>query len=150
MLREEPLIVLAHASMAEKPPHELLATQPYIRYRRNECGRLADEYLQEAGIRPQMIFELDGLEAIAQMVDRGLGVSVAPDWARADGDNLAIAKIPLPNSRYLRRIGLLWNQGSGRAGLVQPFLAVALQVLGETREGAPRPPAHPRMPLPAA
>ena len=150
VLREEPLIVLAHASMAGRPPQDLLATQPYIRYRRNECGRLADEYLRDVGIQPQMIFELDGLEAIAQMVDRGLGVSVAPDWARADGDNLAIAKIALPNSRYLRKIGLLWNQGSGRAALVQPFLTVALQVLKAASEGTARAPSRTRMPLTTA
>ena len=47
LLREEPLVVLAPASMAGRDPHELLATQPLIRYDRNQWGgRQADEYLR--------------------------------------------------------------------------------------------------------
>src|SRR5258708_12531116 len=35
-LREEPLVVLAPQSMAGADPHQLLATQPFIRYDRSE------------------------------------------------------------------------------------------------------------------
>jgi DNA-binding transcriptional LysR family regulator len=45
--------------------------------------QLIDRYLRKAGIRPKELFELDGLEAVAVMVDRGLGVSILPDWAPA-------------------------------------------------------------------
>src|SRR5882757_2407950 len=46
LLREEPLVVLAPESMAGADPHELLATEPLIRYDRNQWGgRQADEYL---------------------------------------------------------------------------------------------------------
>jgi DNA-binding transcriptional LysR family regulator len=95
VLREEPLIVLAPASMAHMPPHELLATQPFIRYRRNECGRLADDYLRHIGVQPKMMFELDGLDAIALMVERGLGVSLVPDW-RTAAEGLASRDYPFP------------------------------------------------------
>ena len=82
-LREEPLVVLAPAHLGSRDPHELLREQPLIRYDRHEWGgRLADDYLRQAGIVPRERFELNALNAIAVMVDRGLGVSLVPDWAK--------------------------------------------------------------------
>jgi hypothetical protein len=40
---------------------------------------MVDRYLRQTGIRPRERFELDALEAVAVMVDRGLGVSLVPD-----------------------------------------------------------------------
>ncbi len=84
LLREEPLVVLAPARLAGRDPHELLRSEPLIRYDRSQWGgRQADQYLRTAGIVPRERFELNALNAIAVMVDRGLGVSLVPDWARA-------------------------------------------------------------------
>ena len=50
VFREEPLIVLAPASMRNRDPHELLATELFIRYDRNNwTGRLVDQYLRRVG-----------------------------------------------------------------------------------------------------
>ena len=66
VLREEPLVVLAPQSMAGRDPHELLATEPLIRYDRNQWGgRKADEYLHLVKITPRERFELNALNAIA-------------------------------------------------------------------------------------
>ena len=74
LLREEPLVVLAPESLAGSDPHELLATEPLIRYDRQQWGgRQADQYLRMAGIAPHERFELNALNAIAVMVDRGPG-----------------------------------------------------------------------------
>jgi DNA-binding transcriptional LysR family regulator len=60
----------------------ILAQQPFLRLdRKVYAGQLVDEYLRKAGIRPKERLKLDGLELIAVMVDRGLGVSLLPDWA---------------------------------------------------------------------
>ncbi|MBY2907709.1 LysR substrate-binding domain-containing protein [Rhizobium leguminosarum] len=68
------------AGRSEQGPHELLKTQPFIRYDRTLwSGQLADEYLRTTGIQPKELMELDGLEAIAVLVDRGLGVSLVPN-----------------------------------------------------------------------
>ena len=83
LLREEPLIVLAPHHMGHRDAHDLLANEPLIRYDRNQWGgRQADEYLRKVGIVPRERFEVNALNAIAVMVDRGLGVSLVPDWAR--------------------------------------------------------------------
>lgn len=123
LLREEPLVVLAPESMAHRDPHELLASQPLIRYDRNQWGgRLADEYLRNAGIVPQERFELNALNAIAVMVDRGLGVSLVPNWAQPWPEGLKLVRLPLPNESVPRRIGMVWSRSTVRIRLVTVLL----------------------------
>ena len=123
LLREEPLVMLAQASMAGRDPHELLASEPLIRYDRHEWGgRQADEYLRAAGIVPRERFELNALNAIAVMVDRGLGVSLVPDWARPWPEGLKLVRIPLPLPALPRRIGVVWSRSSVRVRLVNALL----------------------------
>ncbi len=123
LLREEPLIVIAPESMSGRDPHELLATEPLIRYDRHQWGgRQAEEYLRAAGIVPRERFELNALNAIAVMVDRGLGVSIVPDWAPPWPEGLNLVRIPLPNPSVPRRIGIVWSRASVRVRLVTVFL----------------------------
>jgi DNA-binding transcriptional LysR family regulator len=123
LLREEPLIVLAPKSMAGRDPHDLLATEPLIRYDRNQWGgRQADDYLRANDIVPRERFELNALNAIAVMVDRGLGVSLVPDWAQPWPEGLQLARIPLPNPAVPRRIGIVWSRSSVRVRLVTVLL----------------------------
>jgi DNA-binding transcriptional LysR family regulator len=123
LLREEPLVVLAPQSMSGSDPHELLATQPLIRYDRNQWGgHMADVYLQKAGITPTERFELNALNAIAVMVDRGLGVSLVPDWARPWPEGLKLVRIPLPLEFEPRRLGIVWSQASIRIRLLTAFI----------------------------
>ncbi len=135
LLREEPLVVLAPARMADRDPHELLATEPLIRYDRSQWGgRQADQYLRSVGITPRERFELNALNAIAVMVDRGLGVSLVPDWARPWPEGLNLVRIPLPLPCEPRRIGIVWSRSTIRIRLVQAFLQ-------ESRAAMPRPDA---------
>ncbi|WP_284617595.1 LysR family transcriptional regulator [Aquabacterium humicola] len=127
LLREEPLVVLAPASMAGRDPHELLANEPLIRFDRQQWGgRLAEQYLQLAGIAPQERFELNALNAIAVMVDRGLGVSLVPDWSRPWPEGLKLVRIPLPMPFEPRRMGIVWSRATVRIRLVNAFLDEAL------------------------
>lgn len=130
LLREEPLIVLAPESMGDHDPHELLATQPLIRYDRNQWGgRQAEEYLRANGIVPHERFELNALNAIAVMVDRGLGVSLVPDWAHPWPEGVRLARIPLPKATVPRRIGIVWSRSSVRVRLVTVFLQESQTVM---------------------
>ena len=123
LLREEPLIVLAPAAMAGRDPHELLASEPLIRYDRSQWGgRQADQYLRLAGIVPRERFELNALNAIAVMVDRGLGVSLVPDWARPWPEGLNVVRLALPRACEPRRIGVVWSRSTIRIRLVTVFL----------------------------
>ena len=131
LLREEPLIVLAPNRMADRDPHQLLREEPFIRYDRNQWGgRAADEYLQKVGIRPRERLELNALNAIAVMVDRGLGVSLVPDWSRPWPEGLQVARLTLPESSSPRRIGMMWSRASVRLSLVNVLLQESLQEVG--------------------
>ena len=123
LLREEPLIVLAPLHMAGRDPHQLLASEPLIRYDRQQWGgRQADQYLRLAGIVPRERFELNALNAIAVMVDRGLGVSLVPDWARPWPEGLKLARIALPRGFEPRRVGVVWSRATIRIRLVTVFV----------------------------
>jgi DNA-binding transcriptional LysR family regulator len=56
------------------------------------------------------------------MVDRGLGVSLVPDWARPWPEGLRLARIPLPQPSVPRRIGVIWSRASVRLRLVNVLL----------------------------
>ena len=127
MLREEPLIVLTRAPARSQKPHDILASKPFIRYNRKLWpGRLVDDYLRKVGIRPRELLEIEQFEPIAVMVDRGLGVSLVPDWAPPWPEGLSLAKLPVPGGRsFARRIGLIWSRASLRLRLVKAFLEQA-------------------------
>ena len=123
LLREEPLIVLAPLAMAERDPHDLLRTQPFIRYDRNLWGgNLAEQYLNQVGIMPNERCELAALNAIAVMIDRGLGVSLVPDWAKPWPEGLQLARIELPIAFEPRKIGVVWSRTSTRSRLLEAFI----------------------------
>jgi len=128
-IMEEPLVVVAPLSMQGRDAHELLRTQPFIRYDRSVLGgQLADRYLRDHGIVPQQRLEIDGLMAIAALVDQGLGVALLPDWSSMWSANYALARIPLPGRAPVRRIGLVWQTHGPRALLARTFLEEAQKV----------------------
>jgi DNA-binding transcriptional LysR family regulator len=136
--REEPLVLLTPASTQVSDVHEVLRSEPFLRYdRRVVGGQLADGYLRQHGIKPHQRCELDGLDAIAVLVDRKLGVSLVPDWRMTRFAGLALAKWPLPHAFPKRVVGLLWGQSSARMRLVQAFLKTAmdLEPKGQTDAG---------------
>jgi DNA-binding transcriptional LysR family regulator len=131
LLREEPLVVLTRAPAPSRKANVILASEPFIRLVRSDwTGRLIDGYLRKAGITPRERFEIDGIEAITVMVDRGLGVSLLPDWSRPWPEGLSLAKLPVPDNSFARRIGLVWTRASLRLPLVHAFLEQAA-VAGE-------------------
>ncbi|MEP9376015.1 LysR substrate-binding domain-containing protein [Aquabacter sp. CN5-332] len=126
VLREEPLIVIAPQSASSRDPIALLSTEPFIRYdRKHWGGRLADDYLRRRKLQPAERFELDALDAIAVMVDRGLGVSLVPDWSPPWPEKLSLLKIPVPGPAPVRRVGLLWKAASPRIAGVNALVAAS-------------------------
>lgn len=129
LLREEQLIVLAPRAWAGDNPLQLLRERPFIRYERDLWGgRAADLYLDEVGIVPQERFELNALNAIALMVDRGLGVSLVPDWAPPWPEGIDVARLELPDRRVGRRIGIVWSRSSVRLRLVTALIEESARI----------------------
>jgi DNA-binding transcriptional LysR family regulator len=123
LIRTESLLLIRPESLEIDDPRQLLATQPFIRYDRNHWGgRLAENYLRHLGIMPEERFELDALEAIAVMVDSGLGVSLVPDWAPPWPAGIKLARTTIPNQEFARHIGLVWLRASSSLRTIEAFL----------------------------
>ena len=99
-------------------------------------GKQADRYLRKAGITPHERFELSSLAAIAMLVDRGLGVSLAPDAASPWWPGLRVAKIALPRESELRRFGVLWQRASVRGRLIRALVEQARRVVRAGSDGS--------------
>ncbi|MGO7389331.1 LysR family transcriptional regulator [Rhizobium ruizarguesonis] len=130
-LRQEPLVLIAPRHCEGADPFALLTSLPFIRYDRNQWGgHIADEFLRESGIHPVERYELDALEAIAVMVDRGLGISIVPDWAPPWPAGLDIVKLLLPRSSAVRTVGIVVTRSSPRANLVAALLETSRAAMG--------------------
>jgi DNA-binding transcriptional LysR family regulator len=122
-LCEEPLVVMAPTRWAQRDAHALLREEPFIRYNRSlGGGKQADAYLRKAGIVPRERFELSSLPAIAMLVDRGLGVSLAPDASVPWWRGLRVARLALAEQPYRRRFGVIWLRASVRTRLIQALV----------------------------
>lgn len=125
-IREERLILLTSSSMSVKSVHTTLKTQPFVRFGRGTWGgRLIDGYLRKMNIRPHVHFELSSLDAIAVLVDRGLGVALVPDWAPPWPEGLSISKWELPDRSFYRRMGVIWAVASLKIRFIRAFLTEA-------------------------
>lgn len=132
-LCEEPLVVMAPLRWGQRDAHALLRDEPFIRYNRLlGGGKQADAYLRKAGIVPQERFELSSLPAIAMLVDRGLGVSLAPDAAVPGWRGLRVARLPLADEPYRRRFGIIWPRASVRTRLVLTLVEQARKAVSRS------------------
>lgn len=121
-LRREPMVLIAPADCPGNDPHALLRRLPFIRYDRNQWGgQIVDRYLSDRGLKVHEILELDALDAIAVMVDRGLGVSIVPDWAPPWPEGLRLRKLPIATDEA-RETGVLWSRSATRFAAVEAFV----------------------------
>jgi DNA-binding transcriptional LysR family regulator len=132
LLREERLVVLAPQAWALREPHDLLREEPLIRYdRRLGGGQAAERYLRRAGIVPRERFEISSLAAIAVLVGRGVGVSIAPDAATAWWPTLSVARLRLPQSSEARRFGVVWPRTSPRTRAIEVLVEHARRMMAD-------------------
>ncbi len=134
LLREEPLVLLVPPHLSDADPLQMLRECPLIRYDRSlGGGKLADQFLRDAGIVPQERFELNSLLAVSMMVESGLGVALVPDIDSPLLNGKALCRIPLPQCRARRSLGLLWQRASPRRALLESFTVCAQQAIRRPR-----------------
>ena len=117
--RHESLVILAPLASSSNSPSELLQQYPLIRYDRSlGGGKQADLFLHDQRIKPIECVELSSIQAIALMVESGLGVSIVPDINSKIVNGLAIRKIELQCDTVQRSIGILSRQHAFKAPLI--------------------------------
>lgn len=134
VLRREPLVLLAparavidlDASDVDAAVQVVLGRERFIRYDVTSWGgRICERYLRDNGIAVSEVCSLDALEAIALLVDQGVGAALVPDWAPPWPVLHASRKLCLSNMTYARTI-LLAHPVRTRHGPVLGALASAL------------------------
>lgn len=121
-LRQEPLVLIAPSDMPIPDPHEAIEKTLFIRYDRNQWGgQIVDRYLRQHGLKVREWLELDALDAIAALVDRGLGLAIVPDWGPPWPEGLRLQKIALADAEP-RQTGVLWGRSGHRIAAVRAFV----------------------------
>ncbi|MBZ9798439.1 LysR family transcriptional regulator [Mesorhizobium sp. ES1-4] len=134
LLLEEEFIVLKSAAIAADDGIELLREHPLIRYdRRHWDGQIADRYMTELGIQPQERFEMDGIDAIAALVEKGLGVSLVPNSYPLRNIGSKIVKVPLGGGQPFREIIFISNRSSPNSRFLEIFFQCAKASVAASR-----------------
>ena len=122
-LKEESLIMLSPATLKVSDPLASLASEPYLRLDpRVIAGQMAEDYLRQRGIYPQVRFELQGIDDIARLVEEKLGISLLPDWsARELRSAPSLKRWPLPKPCPSRILGMISLKSGARHTLVDSF-----------------------------
>jgi DNA-binding transcriptional LysR family regulator len=135
LLLKEDFVVLKSTTTACNEGIELLRSQPFIRYDRLHWdGQIADRYLTELGLKPQEKFELDGLEAIAALVEKGLGVSLVPDSYPLTHISRSLVKVSLGKGRPYREIIFISSRSSTNARFLETFCQCVKSSIGAPRD----------------
>lgn len=122
VLREEKLLLIAPKGTDLSQPDHVIRTQPFIRYDRNQWGgQIVESYLVQNQLQVREWLELDALDAIATLVDRGMGVAILPDWAPPWPAGLAIERCILTTGAA-RLTGVMWNLSGAGLHAVEAFV----------------------------
>jgi DNA-binding transcriptional LysR family regulator len=110
------------------PSLATLSGSKFIRFDRHVgVGRIIDQYLSKRGLAPESVMELDSIEAILAMVERGLGTSIVPEKAVAGHRSRLIIQ-PIDDPDAARTVTLIFRAATLKASLLD-ILSNALRSL---------------------
>jgi len=127
-----PWAVKGHVDRAE------ITKQNYILYHRHSFTfRLVEEYFRHEGIALNLFVELGSMEAIKELVQVGLGVSIMAPWTvRDELRDKTLAALPLGKRKLKRNWGILRRRGK-RPGLPEEtFVTLSQSICTRFAEGA--------------
>jgi len=110
---DEALTVIANSGVAspDTPIASLFATQPFIRFdRRTPTGARIDRILRRLQLVPKEFLELNSLLAIAELVRKNVGFTVAPLLKNFNWESdPSLCILQMPGRPVARRVGMLEN-----------------------------------------
>lgn len=130
-LRREPMLLIAPQDLEVRDVHATICALPFIRYDRNQWGgQIVDRYLRQHALKVREWVELDALDSIAALVNRGLGVAIVPDWAPPWPEGLRLQKILLEDCE-VRQMGVLWGLSGPRIAAIRAFVETCKELVGQ-------------------
>lgn len=128
---EEPLVVIAPASVEERTDQELLSRHPYVRFnRRARVAQMIDAELMRRGISVSWRMEIDTLDAVMSLVRNGLGVSIVPLDAGGRAFSGDIVSAPFGTPSLKRRLSVIMRRDCAKAHLVDMLVSRLRDVYG--------------------
>ncbi len=119
----EPYVLVVPPTIDGHDIRTLLSSHPFLRYDRSSYGgRLVHQYLTNQQISVHESMELDELEVIVHMVERGLGISIIPASASLGLERTQLRVIELGDQTFYREIGTVGRKAN-TGGLGSAFLA---------------------------
>jgi LysR family nitrogen assimilation transcriptional regulator len=98
--------------------------------RPNAFRLLIDNDMATLGLRPQVMMEVDGLNAILSLVKEGMGHAVLPRYTLSNFDNVEpFAVRNIHNPRILSRLELVWSSRRPATATQKKALEVVRQVV---------------------
>ncbi|MEB3839826.1 LysR family transcriptional regulator [Pseudomonas guariconensis] len=108
-LRHEPLMLLTKEPIEQSNINTSILTHPLIRYDSNAWGgQIALQYLHDNDLSPDLLCNLDALDAIYIMVEKGMGVSLVPAWAGLKSGEVFATPVS-DSDDYIRQLVLLYK-----------------------------------------
>lgn len=104
----EPYRLIVPRDLEGEDWSELLSSQPFIRYDRSSFGgRQVDRFLRQMHFTLQEVCELDELEAIIKLVEKGVGIALVPQTEPHQEWPAGVRAIDLGQHTFHRDIGLV-------------------------------------------
>jgi len=115
----EPMQLLASTETESDDPVYLLKNNPFIRFSRNAVvGMMIEKWLQSQKIDVYDTMELEGLEAISNMVFCNLGVSITPRSCVPAINRLPLKHLSLGPDAPARHLGLISRDDNAKARVI--------------------------------
>nr|WP_245224263.1 LysR substrate-binding domain-containing protein [Rhizobium halophytocola] len=115
----EPLWLIAPKETSETNALKLLRETPYVRFRSPvPLANVIDAEISRLGIVTQDIAEIDTIGSIVTCVRQGLGVSIVPQVALQEPEDLQLVKLAFGDPQLTRQIGIVERTVSPRAEII--------------------------------
>jgi DNA-binding transcriptional LysR family regulator len=127
----EPFKLLVPASTKGRNWHQLLESQPFLRYERSSFGgRLVTRFLRDNAIVVNEAIELDEIAGLMQLVAQGLGVALVPMVDAYLPLPAGVRAISLGEKTFYREIGMLKKTRAAQGALVRDLERCVREAVG--------------------
>jgi len=131
-LAREPYRLIVPRELEGEDWSELLSSQPFIRYDRSSFGgRQVDRFLRQMHFTLQEVCELDELEAIIKLVEKGVGIALVPQTEPHQEWPEGVQAIDLGQHTFHRDIGLVHRS---RQSFTEPVRILAQLISDQAAE----------------
>jgi len=121
----EPLVVIAPPEIDGTQDRDILEAAPFIQFnKRAWTGQQIHQHLLDRKIRVEPRMEIDSLEAIAEMVRHGLGVSIIPMSSRAPAFASGLKWVPFGDPPLFRNLIIIQRHANPKAQLAEALIDI--------------------------